>query len=238
MIYHLDPLDPYGFSTSQPPEATDAPDADKPTEEDIARGCLTQVVASLATLVIGVALCLIASLFTGCSSTRETSSVDEHHIRDLMQRMDSLMHQKTVIQQDSAWRETILRQFQSIREKSDTSHKVVVDTAGNIIKETLIINNVREVTSEQERLEREVLLHRLDVMDSTMHLMQQQIHHSDSLLQSRQETTVKEVEKPLSWWQQAQLWLGRLVLIALAVLAAWWIMKKRSWWVGLLRKLI
>lgn len=229
MIHHLDPLEPYN------PYSMDYyPQSDNP-EQDAREGCLSSVVGSIIALVFGIILCGVASLFTGCSSTRETSSVDEHRIRDLMERMDSVISNRTVVQQDSAWRETILRQFQSIREKSDTSHHVVVDTAGNVIKETLIINNVREVTNEQERLEREVLLHRLDVMDSTMHLMQQQIEHSDSLLQSRQETVVKEVEKPLSWWQQAQMWLGRLVLVALAVLAGIWILKKRTIWLRLFR---
>lgn len=175
-------------------------------------------------------LTFITSLFSSCSSTKDTSIVEQHHIQDLMQHIDSLVTTHSVIRQDSAWRETILRQFKSIREKSDTSHHVVVDTAGRVIKETLVINNVREVTSDTDRRELQVMTHRLEAMDSTINIMRQQLSHSDSLLQQRQDTVIKEVEKDLSWWQQLQVWIGRFVLIALAVLAALWILKKKLPW--------
>lgn len=40
----------------------------------------------------------------------------------------------------------------------------------------------------------------------------------------------KPVPRPLSWFQQMQLWLGRLVLVAIAVLAGWFILR---WWLRL-----
>ena len=181
---------------------------------------------------------IVCVALTSCGSTKETTVIEQHGIQTMMERMDSVLSTKTVIQQDSSWRETILKQFQSIREKSDTSHYVVVDSAGKVIKETLVINNVRETTNESERQEIQILSHRLETMDSTMNIMRQQLQHSDSLLQSRHDTTVKEVEKDLSWWQQLRLWLGNIVLVALAVAAAIWIMKKKSWWLSLIRKII
>jgi hypothetical protein len=199
-------------------------------EQEASAGCLANFIGGIITFIIGIILCCLASLFTGCSSSRYTSSLEQHHIQDLMQRMDSLFTTRTVVQQDSAWRETILRQFQTIREKSDTSHQIVVDTAGRVIKEKLVINNVREVHSETDRQELQVMTHRLESMDSTINIMRQQISRSDSLLRQRHETVTKEVEKPLSWWQELQIWLGRLVLIALAVLAAIWILKKKLPW--------
>ena len=181
----------------------------------------------------------ICSLFAGCTTTREiTSETTEHRITDMMDRMDSLMHVRTVVQQDSAWRETILRQFQSIREKSDTSRVVVVDTAGRVIRETTIINNTREVTSETDRQEREVLMHRLDVQDSTLRVMQQQLSHTDSLLHEKQKEVVRTVKTPFTWWQQMQLWFGRLAMIALCGCLAVWIFNRRSWWLTLLRKIL
>ena len=174
----------------------------------------------------------ICCLLVGCTTTREiTSETTEHRITDMMDRMDSLMHVRTVVQQDSAWRETILRQFQSIREKSDTSRVVVVDTAGRVIRETTIINNTREVTSETDRQEREVLMHRLDVQDSTLRVMQQQLSRTDSLLHEKQKEVVRTVKTPFTWWQQMQLWFGRLTMIALTILAAIWFLKKKSWWI-------
>ena len=155
-----------------------------------------------------------------------------------MDRMDSVINSRFVIQQDSTWRETILKQFQSIREKSDTSHTVVVDSAGKVIKERIVINNIRETTNESERKEREGMIHRMEVMDSTMNIMRHQLSTTDSLLRSKEETEIKEVEKPLSWWQNMRLWLGNIVLIALAVAAIVWIVKKRTWWLTLIRKVI
>jgi hypothetical protein len=35
-----------------------------------------------------------------------------------------------------------------------------------------------------------------------------------------------------------QIWLGRLVLVALAVLAVWWLIRKKAWWLALLRKIL
>lgn len=40
----------------------------------------------------------------------------------------------------------------------------------------------------------------------------------------------KEVAAKLSWWQNLRLWIGNIVLIALAVLAGWWLLRKRLPW--------
>lgn len=194
------------------------------------------VVAICIVTIIGcVVICL---LFSSCSAPRETSYIEQHRVERMMERMDSFIRTKTVIQQDSAWRETIMKQFQSIREKSDTSHTLVLDTAGNVLKEKIIINNIRETTSETDRKEMEVMKSRLDVMDQTLDIMRQNLSIADSLLQSKNETVIKEVEKDLSWWQQARIWLGNLVLVALAIAAAIWAVKKRTWWLTLIRKVI
>lgn len=48
----------------------------------------------------------------------------------------------------------------------------------------------------------------------------------------------KKVPAQLSWFQQMQIWLGRLVLIAVAILAGIFIFKKRAWFLSLFRKVI
>lgn len=222
---HYNPLDPAGPYCDLLPD-----NLSKEEIEAYSRFTMRGLLASLLTLIGALAFLALCCVLTSCTTSRDTSYVEQRRITDMMQRMDSLMHQKTVVQQDSAWRETILRQFQSIREKSDTSHFVVTDTAGNVIREKIVINNVREVNSETDRQEREVLMHRLDVQDSTLRVMQQQIQHSDSLLQQRQETVFREVKNPLSWWQQLRIWLGNLVLVALIVAAAIWLLKKKLPW--------
>lgn len=209
-------------------------DGDEPVKEMIRR--FFYVIAVCIASIIGCVV--ICSFFSSCSAPRETSYIEQHRVERMMDRMDSVINTKTVIQQDSTWRETIMKQFQSIREKSDTSHTLVLDTAGNVLKEKIIINNIRETTSETDRKEMEVMKSRLDVMDQTLDIMRQNLSIADSLLQSKNETVIKEVEKDLSWWQQARIWLGNLVLVALAIAAAIWAVKKRIWWLTLIRKVI
>lgn len=68
--------------------------------------------------------------------------------------------------------------------------------------------------------------------------------HHDSIYIARRDSVPvpypveRQVPAELSWWQQLQIWLGRLVLVAMAVCAGWWIVKKRTWWLGLLKKII
>jgi len=231
---YFDPSDPMGMYYNPMPEHMT-----KEEFEEYQKLTVKYLWRSFVAFILMLAALVVLSLMTSCTPQKIISSdVTDHRITDMLQRMDSLMATRTVVQQDSAWRETILKQFQSIREKSDTSHSVTLSASGDTIREKIIINNVRETTSETDRHEREVMMHRLEVMDSTMNIMRQQIAHSDSLLQQQKQTEIKEVSKPLSWWQQLQIWLGRLVLVALAVCAGWWIVKKRTWWLGLLKKFV
>lgn len=201
-------------------------------ESDPRAGCLGYLIGWIVFLII----LFILSLLSSCTTTKYvTDEQTDHRVSEMLQRMDSLMHVKTVVQQDSTWRQEILRQFQSIREKSDTSHTMVVDTAGNVIREKIIINNVRETSSETDRQEREVLMHRLEVMDSTVQAQSLQLSRMDSLLRQQKQTEVKEVEKPLSWWQQARLHLANAILIALALAALIWAYKKRTWSLRLIK---
>lgn len=177
--------------------------------------------------MIKVKIILLAAVMvlTACNTTREVVTNDRS-VEDFMQRMDSLVRAQRITQKDSAWHELVLRQLESIREKTDTSHTLVVDTAGKVIKETLIIRTAKESSSATERQEREVLLHRLEVMDSTLAQMRQQMTHSDSLLQSTQK--VVEVQAQLTWWQQFRLSLGNVLLYTLAIFIGVWLWKKRS----------
>ena len=149
----------------------------------------------------------------------------------MMQRMDSVLRAHSVVQQDSTWRQEILRQFQSIREKSDTSHYVVQDTSGNVIRERIVINNTREVTSETDREQILVMSHRLEKMDSTIQTQSEIISHMDSLLHEKQKTVVKTASTPLSWWQNLQQWFGRMAMLAIAILLAVWFLKKKLPWI-------
>lgn len=226
-------IDPINQNYQQPP----IPDMRELTPEELDAihvtaalfGCAVYVAALIVALVICV-------LFGSCTTHREVTSVEHHRIEDLMQRMDSVISTRQVIRQDSSWRELIMSQFQSIREHNDTSHTFVVDTAGRVIKETLVIRTERESNSQTDLHEREVLIHRLEVMDSTLSVMQLQFSHIDSLMQQRNISTTRYVQRSLTFWQQARLWLANTVLVALIIAAAVWAFRKRAWWLRIFRK--
>lgn len=48
---------------------------------------------------------------------------------------------------------------------------------------------------------------------------------------------VKEVERQFTTWEQMRLWMGNLVLVALALAAGVWIIRKRTWWLRLFKKI-
>ena len=186
-------------------------------EERIGAGCFNVVLMMIGALVA----LMLCAIFTGCSSPRTVTNTSDHRVNEKLERIDSLLTSRTIIQQDSVWRESVMRQFQSIREKSDTNRTTVVDTAGNIIREKIIINNIRETNSETDRTEREVLKNRIERLDSTISKMIDRQEHTDSLLQSKE--NIKEVPAKLSWWQNLRIWVGNIVLILLMAALAWFI---------------
>lgn len=167
---------------------------------------------------------LTALLLTACRTTK-TTETDTRLTLDRLEHIESLLHQRTVTETDSAWREQVLRQFQSISERRDTSHTIVQDTAGNVLRETLIIREHTERDTETERHEREVLLHRLDVQDSIISTQTLTLQHLDSLLHTKQ--TVQEVPAELTWWQRFRLSLANILLYTLGIVAVGWIIRKK-----------
>jgi hypothetical protein len=234
MNYLFDPTDPTQVYYNPLPD-----NATKEELEQYQRLTLKMLIHGIVMFLAVLLLMALMSLLTSCTTQRiGTDTLDHRHSREMLQRMDSLFSVRTVTQQDSAFRQEILRQFQSIREKSDTSRSVMVNAAGDTIRERIVINNIRETTSSTDRQLLTVLSHRLQVMDSTVQQQNLQIIRMDSLLRQQSKTVEIPVEKPLSWFHQMQIWLGRLVLVALAVLAAWWLIRKKAWWLALLRKLV
>ena len=209
--------DPYDPSIVMlPPNDHDDHDL-TPAERDRAHcimalmGCLTYI----ASLIIGLIVCLFIG---SCTPTRTVTSTESRAVSDRLEQIDSLLRLKSVVTQDSVWRESVMRQFQSIRERSDTSRTQVVDSAGRVIREKVIINNVRESVSETDRLEIQKLSSRIEMMDSTIRLLREQLSHSDTLQQQRE--TVVEPSSRLSWWERAKLRMTDYLLYLLAAIGA------------------
>ena len=164
-------------------------------------------------------LVVALTMLTGCRTTKEsTSYVERERIENMMLKMDSVMHVKQTVQQDSSWHQTVIKQLQSIKERNDTSHTVVVDSSGKVIKETTIIYRDRESVSESEKEEREVMIHRLESLDSTVSSMTRQIEHYDSIMKASTSEVVIEKQEPwiLRFFNDCKMvFLGAILGIAI-----------------------
>ena len=169
-------------------------------------------------IVAAIVAAMVLLSLTGCKTVR-TAETDTHHVSERLEHIDSLLKVTMVSRQDSAWRESVLKQFQSIKEHSDTSHVIIQDTAGNVIRERTIINNYRETVSETSEREREVLRQRIEVLDSTVQAQTALIERLDSTFHSEKQTI--EVPARLTWWQQLRLHLGDLLIILTAAFIAY-----------------
>lgn len=182
--------------------------------------CLMLLTKALAIVIAIIAVSLVCC---SCTTTRTVSNDTSHVSREMLTQMDSIISSRMVIRQDSSFRESVLRQLQSIVEKSDTSRFVVTNAEGDTIRERIVINNVREVKSETERHEREVIMHRLEKIDSALTAVQRQMSHTDSLVANKE--TVVEVPAELSWWQKLRLALGNAALVAILALCGYGVFK-------------
>lgn len=88
----------------------------------------------------------------------------------------------------------------------------VNDLGNTVIKEVLHVNNGRRAKAPQVQIKDQIL--KVDcVCDSLdIYLKLKDTHITDML----HETVFVPTEKPLTMWQQTQLWMGRALLILLA----------------------
>lgn len=166
-----------------------------------------------------VVMAIVFFAVVSCSTvSKEEFYREQHRTSESLNRMDSLMQSHWQVQQDSSWHEKVSKQLERIYEKNDTSKTIVVDSTGRVIKETVTIIRERERDNSQETYEREVMMHRLEVMDSTLRASNEQIARMDSLMQASQKSQVKTKETA-GWWTRTWSWLkGIFVGLLLAVI--------------------
>lgn len=119
---------------------------------------------------------------------------------------------------------------ESVREVHDT---VRIDTASRradiiIRRDSVIVRDSVAVIINGDTIVREVWRWRERVREvhDTVRVAtaaSRDTSHSDTAKTAQ----VVEVEKPLSWWQRTQIWLGRAALTAAALAAAWWIFRRK-----------
>lgn len=182
----------------------------------------THVSWDIVSSLTGIIICLLmlAMALTGCTGAKETTNyyTDRQYMEQMMNRFDSVITSSRTVQQDSVWQQTVIKQLQSIKERNDTSHTVVVDSSGKVIKETIIINREKELVSENDREERAYMMHRLEQIDSITSVNSMLIQRIDSLMRESKEQTIKEVPAKLTPWQHFRIHIANVLFWIIGIL--------------------
>lgn len=207
--------DPLPLDHVQPAaESADVPDSahDALLFNELGLGCLGTILG----LAVGAVVILLALLLAGCSPVR-TVAVP---VRD---STATAVRTRTIVVTDT--------QFVTL--PPQTVYRVTPDTTSHI--ET-------DYAASDAAIRGGLLHHTLVTRPMPVPVpVQHRETVRDSIVYREREVPVPvpvvvEVEKPLTAWQQAQLWLGRLVLVALLVALSVWLCRKRAWWLRLFRK--
>lgn len=205
----LNPYDPYNIQPEMPDMSELTPEQQEEVRVKVALyGC----VSSFLIIIIGLAL---LALFAGC----RTKYVPVVELRD------------------------------SIRTEVVTSTVYVPDTQYVTLPAQIVERTTPDTTStlrtsfaESTATIRGGLLHH--VLRNLEVPVPVPVQHKettrDSIVYREKEVpvpvpVVQEVARPLSAWQQVRIWLGNVILAALGIAAGVWIIKKRTWWIRLLR---
>lgn len=204
--YHYNPIDPTGPFVHWPP-------AEPPAEDGLPDrvGCLMAIASWIITIILLAILCA----FTSCRSTRTV-------VVELQDSTSTHVHTHTVFVPD-----TIL-----VPLPTQTVYHVTPDTASHL--ET-------DYAASDAAVRDGMLHHSLTTKPTPVPVP---VTHKettrDSIVYREREVpvpvpVVQEVEKPLSRWQQLRLSLANIMLIALALAALVWALKKRAWWLRLFK---
>lgn len=207
--YHYHPTDP-----ASPFHHPQWPPAEPPADDGLPDrwSCLLTI---LSWIIIAILLGILSGCFTSCRATRtvivtERDSTSTH------------VHTHTVFVPD-----TVLVPLPPDR--------VVITTPDTA-------STLRTSVAESHAAIRGGLLHHsLRNLPAPLPVpVQTKVVTRDSIVYREREVPVpypvdRLVEKPLTHWQQFRIHLANIMLIALALAAAIWALKKRAWWLRIFR---
>jgi hypothetical protein len=203
---------PFGFDNNMFPSMKDL------TQEERNEVCEKMTVYGCAVYLIGFVLVILTcAIFAGCR-TKYTPVVE---IRD------------------------------SIRTEVTTNTVIIPDTQYVTLPAQVVERTTPDTTStlrisfaeSTAAIRGGLLFHSLRSLDTPLPVpVQHKETTRDSIVYREKEVpvpvpVVKEVERQFTTWEQMRLWMGNLVLVALALAAGVWIIRKRTWWLRLFKKI-
>lgn len=154
----------------------------------------------------------IASCLLFCAGCTSTKYVTVPEIHEVHHHHTDSVHQIDSVIND---RETIVMMLDS---QAMEQYGIRLQAA-----ERAFLVKVRE-------LEREIQIVREEHTDTVLKI--------DSVPKPYPVEVTKEVKKPLTWWQQTRLHLANVMLILLGLYVIWKVIKNRTWWMAIIKRLI
>ena len=244
MYSHFDPCDPLGqYYLYRPlPENTTKEDFD-----ELQRLTLKYLIRTIAVFFVLLAALAVCSVFSSCATTKtehdhtthvvttdSTGSETSHggQVTSLTVNVDSI-----VAAAMERYREELLRQEQEHEITTETLTETI-DSLGRIIRQSQKVTDRTTSKQEQQRIDRLEKTFELQIRLAVMEqdslwqdrFSQYQTSMRDSLDRIRDLQKQTRASNPITWWQSLQQWLGRLAMIAVAVLMLLWILKKKLPW--------
>lgn len=150
---------------------------------------------TLMSFVITALIILVGLMgLTGCRTIKESEMTNENHkLSELMERMDSMMRTSYTWQQDLYSKQSSLVDSFRHNEKRDSNHVVVINEKGDTVRERIEIYHEVEKDHSSEKQVEEMLVQKIEKLDSMLKVSVDKQAVTDSLLRERDK--YKEVEK-------------------------------------------
>lgn len=174
---------------------------------------------TLMSFVITALIVLIGLIgLTGCRTIKESEVTNENHkLSELMERMDSMMRTSYTWQQDMYSKQSSLVDSFRHNEKRDSNHVVVINEKGDTVRERIEIYHEVEKDHSSEKQETEMLVQKIEKLDSMLRVSVEKQAVTDSLLRERDK--YKEVEKEKTLGQRiSTFFTDALVCVIIFVL--------------------
>lgn len=174
---------------------------------------------TLMSFVITALIVLIGLMgLTGCRTIKESEVTNENHkLSELMERMDSMMRTSYTWQQDLYSKQSSLVDSFRHNEKRDSNHVVVINEKGDTVRERIEIYHEVEKDHSSEKQETEMLVQKIEKLDSMLKVSVEKQAVTDSLLRERDK--YKEVEKEKTLGQRiSTFFTDALVCVIIFVL--------------------
>ena len=174
---------------------------------------------TLMSFIITALIILVGLMgLTGCRTIKESEMTNENHkLSELMERMDSMMRTSYTWQQDLYSKQSSLVDSFRHNEKRDSNHVVVINEKGDTVRERIEIYHEVEKDHSSEKQETEMLVQKIEKLDSMLRVSVEKQAVTDSLLRERDK--YKEVEKEKTLGQRiSTFFTDALVCVIIFVL--------------------